>query len=189
LIASNGGGAAAPKVISHAAGEHPEAIDLLMHGFAAVAEGHPGAELLLLGRLEEGAGARLAETASNLGLSDAVTSIGQLEGDDYLRSLTSADVAVELRTGSDGEASQGVCDCLAARVPTIVSSVGWLAELPEPAVLHLPRESSPAELADTIGRVIDDPGLRERIRASQDSYAAANSYERTADRYAELLEL
>ena len=64
-----------------------------------------------------------------------------------------------------------------------------LAEVPEPAVLHVPRELSPGELADTVGRVIDDPELRERIQAFQDSYAAANSYERTAERYAELLEL
>jgi glycosyltransferase involved in cell wall biosynthesis len=188
-IMNDGGGRAAPNVISHAGGEHPEAIDLLMHGFAAIAEERPGAGLVLLGPLEEGAGARLAETASNLGLTDAVSTHGRLEGDAYRRALTSADVAVELRTSSDGEVSQGVCDCLAARLPTVVSSVGWLAELPEPAVLHLTRESSPGELADTIGRLIDDPGLRERIRASQDSYAAANSYERTAERYAELLEL
>ena len=96
---------------------------------------------------------------------------------------------MELRTGSDGEASAAVCDCLAARVPTVVSSVGWLAELPDPAVLRVPRRCSPAALAAAIGRVLDEPELGRRIRAEQDRYAAANSFARVAERYAEILGL
>jgi glycosyltransferase involved in cell wall biosynthesis len=98
-------------------------------------------------------------------------------------------VAVELRTTSDGEASASVCDCLAVRVPTIVSSVGWLGELPDPAVIRVPRECAPSVLAERIGLILDDPDLRERIRSAQDDYATANSYERVAERYAEILAL
>jgi glycosyltransferase involved in cell wall biosynthesis len=184
--ASSSGG---PTLLSHGAGEHAEAIDLLMHALAGIAPDRPGAGLVLLGQLEAGAEARLDETASNLGLSGAVNLAGQLGGDEYWRALASADVAVELRTDSDGEASGSVCDCLAARVPTIVSSVGWLGELPEPTVLHVPRECAPGELAGTIRGVLDDPDLRERIRAAQEEYAVANSYERVAERYAEILGL
>jgi glycosyltransferase involved in cell wall biosynthesis len=181
--------AGGPTVLSHGAGEHPESVDLLMHAFAGLRQGREGARLALLGRLEEGAEARLAETASNLGVGDSVQVRGELEGDSYWHALAEADVAVELRTSSDGEASSSVCDCLAARVPVVVSSVGWLGELPEPAVLHVPRDCAPGELAAAIDRVLDEPDLRARIRDAQDSYAAANSYERVAARYAELLEL
>jgi glycosyltransferase involved in cell wall biosynthesis len=178
-----------PTVLSHGAGENPEAIDLLMHAFAGLANERPGATLLLLGRFEVGARDRLGETASNLGLSDSIRLVGQLEGADYWRTLAGADVAAELRTSTDGEASASVCDCIAARVPTTVSAVGWLGELPSPAVCHVPRECAPGELADSIRRVLDEPALRELIRAAQDGYAAANSYERVAQRYAELLEV
>jgi glycosyltransferase involved in cell wall biosynthesis len=189
-VRRNGGtSAGGTTVLSHGAGEHPEAIDLLMHAFASLAHERQGARLVLLGRFEEGAQERLAETASNLGLSESVRLIGQLEDDAYWRTLAGADVAVELRTSSDGEASASVCDCLAARVPTIVSAVGWLGELPSPAVLHVPRECAPGELTASIRRALDEPDLRKRIRAAQDEYAAANSYERVAERYAELLEL
>jgi glycosyltransferase involved in cell wall biosynthesis len=181
--------AGGPTVLTHGAGEHPESIDLLMHAFAGLARDRPGARLVLLGRLEEGAEVRLVETASNLGLGDSVQLTGQLDGDEYWRALAGADTAVELRTSSDGEASTSVCDCLAARVPTIVSAVGWLGELPSPAVLHVPRECAPGELAAAMESVLDEPELRERIRAAQDEYATANSYERVAERYAELLEL
>ena len=180
---------AATTVLSHGAGEHAESIDLLMHAFAALAQERPGARLVLLGRLEEGAEARLAETASNLGLREAVHLLGRLEGVEYWRAVAGADVAVELRTSCDGEASASVCDCLAARVPLVVSSVGWLGELPSPAVLHVPRECAPSELAGSIRRILDEPDLTERIRTAQDEYAEANSYERVAKRYAELLEL
>jgi glycosyltransferase involved in cell wall biosynthesis len=176
-------------VLSHGAGEHPESVDLLMHGFSRLVGRRPDAKLVLLGSFEEDAEARLHETASNLGLGDVVSLRRHVEGDEYWHALAEADVAVELRTSSDGEASSSVCDCLAARVPVVVSSVGWLGELPEPAALHVPRECAPDELAAAIERVLDGPDLRARIHDAQDSYAAANSYERVAARYTELLEL
>ncbi len=178
-----------PTVVSHGAGEHAESIDLLVHALAGLASARPNAKLQLLGRLEEDAAARLVDTASNLGLDRAVELLGQLEGDAYWRKLAEADVAVELRTGSDGEASASVCDCLASRVPTVVSAVGWLRELPEPAVLHVPRECAPSELLRAVSRILDEGDLRGRMRAAQDEYATANSYERVAERYAELLQL
>ncbi len=178
-----------PTLISHGAGERPEAIDLLLHGFATLAAGRPEARLVLLGHPERAAERRLHETASNLGIREAIELRGPLEETDYWRALGEADVAVQLRTSSDGEASGSVCDCLAARVPTIVSAVGWMEELPGPAVLHLPRDSAPSALAERIEEVLDDSALRERIRTAQDEYAEANSYERVAERYAELLEL
>jgi glycosyltransferase involved in cell wall biosynthesis len=189
-IRRNGGGSHdEPTVLSHGAGEDPEAIDLLVHAFAALARERTGARLVLIGQLERAAEPRLVETASNLGLGDAVRVAGRLEGEDYWHTLAGADVAVELRTTSDGEASASVCDCLAVRVPTIVSSVGWLAELPDPAVVRVPRECAPSVLAERIGLILDDPDLRNRIRSAQDDYATANSYERVAERYAEILAL
>jgi glycosyltransferase involved in cell wall biosynthesis len=180
---------AAPTVISHGTGEGAEAIDLLIHGFAEFARKRPGARLVLLGSLEEGAEARLDETASNLGLVDRVTVKGNLQEDAYWAALAEAEVAVQLRTSTDGEASGSVCDCLAARVPTIVSAVGWYRELPDPVVLHVPPDCLPEELGTRIGNVVDDPALRDRIRCAQDEYADTNSYARVAERYAELLAL
>ena len=109
--------------------------------------------------------------------------------DEYWRALAEADVAVQLRTSSDGEASGSVCDCLAARVPTIVSSIGWLRELPDPVVVHVPRDCPPDALAEKIRGVSDDSMMRRTIRAAQDEYASANSYAKVAERYVELLGL
>jgi UDP:flavonoid glycosyltransferase YjiC (YdhE family) len=56
-------------------------------------------------------------------------------------------------------------------------------------VIRVPRECAPSVLAERIGVILDDPDLRERIRLAQDDYAAANSYERVAELYAEILAL
>jgi glycosyltransferase involved in cell wall biosynthesis len=120
---------------------------------------------------------------------DRVTVKGNLQEDAYWAALAEAEVAVQLRTSTDGEASGSVCDCLAARVPTIVSAVGWYRELPDPVVLHVPPDCLPEELGTRIGNVVDDPALRDRIRCAQDEYADTNSYARVAERYAELLAL
>ena len=136
-------------VISHGVGERAGAIDLLLHGFAEFAAGRPGARLVLLGTLEEAASG-LADTIENLGIADAISTPGHLM-ETSIGGAGRADVAVQLRTSSDGEASGSVCDCLAARVPTIVASIGWLKELPDPVVLHVPRDCPPAALGEKIG--------------------------------------
>jgi glycosyltransferase involved in cell wall biosynthesis len=185
---SRDGASPEPLIVSHAASEGPDAIDLLLHGLAELRARHPGARLALLGELRSGAEERLAETARNLGIADAVERLGRLEGDRYWQVLAAADAAVELRTGTDGEASAGVCDLLAARVPLVVSALGWLGELPEPAVLHVPRGCSAAELGARIEDALDT-STRKRIASAQEELARATSPESVTERYAELLGL
>jgi glycosyltransferase involved in cell wall biosynthesis len=177
-----------PVVVSHAATEGPESIDLLLHGFAELLDRYPGARLALLGEIPGATAARLVETAGNLGLDGALDQRGFLEEDAYRDALARADAAVELRTSTDGEASAAVCDLLAARVPTIVSELGWFGELPEPAVLRVARECSPAQLADRIEEALR-PARRKEIREAQDELAGLSSPERVAERFAELLSL
>jgi glycosyltransferase involved in cell wall biosynthesis len=175
-------------VVSHAATEGPASIDLLLHGFAELRKRHPGARLALLGEIPAATAARLVETARNLGLDGAVDQHGFLTGDAYLDAIAQADAAVELRTSTDGEASAAVCDLLAARVPTVVSALGWLGELPEPAVLHVARGCTPAQLGGRIEEALQ-PARRKEIREAQDELARLSSPERIAERYAELLSL
>jgi glycosyltransferase involved in cell wall biosynthesis len=175
-------------VVSHAATEGPAAIDLLLHGFAELRKRHRGARLALLGKISAATAARLVETAGNLGLDGAIDQRGFLKEDAYRDALARADAAVELRTSTDGEASAGVCDLLAARVPTIVSELGWFGELPEPAVLRVARECSPAQLGNRIEEALR-PARRKEIREAQDELAALSSPERVAERFAELLSL
>jgi hypothetical protein len=82
-----------------------------------------------------------------------------------------------------------VGDLIAARIPTIVSDLGWQAELPDRVVLPVSADSDAATLAARMSSALDDKDGRRSVRQAQDAYAEANSFARVAERYAELLSL
>jgi hypothetical protein len=186
---SPGGGEDGHLVVSQAVDSDIEATELLLHGFSELVSRLPGARLAVIGSLGEEARDGLGKTASQLGIDGSTQITEPLGGEEYWRALAEADLAVQLRTNSEGEASAAVCDCLAARLPTVVSDVGWFRQIPAPAVLAVPPDCPPAELAEQMASAIEDDGLRDRIRAAQDEHAAANSFSRVAERFAEALSL
>jgi glycosyltransferase involved in cell wall biosynthesis len=139
------------------------------------------AELMLVGPVSEVLRAELTELAGTLGIADRVTIAGQVSRPEYLGCLGRADIAVQLRACFYGESSAAVGECLAAGLPTIVSDLGWMAELPESCVRRIHPRSSEAELADAVGRLLAEPlkratlGRRAAEFASQQTFAAAAS--------------
>ena len=123
-------------------------MDVLLEGFAQFAQGQsPEAHLLVVGEVTEGDRSKI--------LGRAVEVLGRAERQDYWRILRAADLAVQLRRGVlGGTPSAAVADCIAARVPTIVSGVGWLGELPENVVAHVPETCTAAQLAEEIGEIV-----------------------------------
>jgi glycosyltransferase involved in cell wall biosynthesis len=162
----------------------------LLEGFAQLAADRPGALLIVLGELADQERASFEQLASRLGVAGWIELRGRVDDDAHWRALRSADVAVRLSSASDrGEASEAVCDCIAARVPTVVREGGWERELPEPAVFTVPVECTAGLLAERLGAILDRPELADRARAAQESYAGANSFARVAERYLEILSL
>src|SRR5262249_15989215 len=58
---------------------------------------------------------------------------GHVSAEQYKKLLREADMAVQLRTVSNGEASAAVADCLATGLPTVATDLGWVSELPADA--------------------------------------------------------
>jgi glycosyltransferase involved in cell wall biosynthesis len=96
---------------------------------------------------------------------------------------------VQLRSGFNAGASGAVSDCIAARVPVIVTGIGWSMELPPDVVINVPEGCSAGGLAERMAEALRDEDLRGRIRAAQDRYARETSFARVAERYAEVLAL
>jgi glycosyltransferase involved in cell wall biosynthesis len=156
---SNGARADAPQVVAIVS---PDRQSELEAAFGLLTASHPGARLRLLS--EQGAPDPAAFSAASL--------------------------AVCLRSDADGgRPSAPVASAIAARVPTIVSDLGWQAELPDQVVLHVPVEFDAASLTERMRVAIEDQVERGTIREAQDSYAEEHSFTRVADRYAELLDL
>ena len=113
-----------------------------------------------------------------------------LDGDSGAgRELRSADLAVYLPSGAEsGRPAGAVGALIAARVPTIVSDVGWAGELPEGVVIPVASDCTAEMLAEAMRSTLDDE-RRRAIQQAQEAYAEENSFARVAERYAELLAL
>jgi glycosyltransferase involved in cell wall biosynthesis len=178
-----------PLIVSFGAVAMVKGLDVILGAFSRLVDERPGARLAFVGHTTDNDGRFVRTLASELGIADNLELRGHVAPDEYWRILRSADIAIQLRTWSNGEASGAVIDCVAARVPTIVSDIGWFSELPDQVVLPVPRDSPPERIAEQMGEVLDDAALRAEIEAAQDEYVAANSYTEVARRYAEILGL
>ena len=81
--------------------------------------------------------------------------------------LSSADLGVQLRTGSRGEASAAVLDCMVYGVPTLVNAHGSLAELPNDCVWKLADRFDHLELVNALNILAknDDKRLELKTQA------------------------
>jgi glycosyltransferase involved in cell wall biosynthesis len=166
-----------------------KANDLIVEAFAKLLCRRPDDRLVFVG---DGGGEYrryLTDLCSELGLEGSVEFLGRVDDDRYWQTLGSADLAVQLRVWSNGEASAAVADSIAANVPTIVSDLGWYGELPAQIVEKVPAQCSRDELAQAMLAILESEERRESIGAAQKAYAEANSFDRVAERYLQVLGL
>lgn len=99
----------------------------------------------------------LRERAKELGLARTLHLHGHLPDEALDSHLGQADLAVNLRWPSMGEASYSQLRAWNLGVPTMVTATGWYAELPGDAVIHVSPEREIDEVAAIIRRLADDP--------------------------------
>jgi glycosyltransferase involved in cell wall biosynthesis len=99
---------------------------------------------------------------------------GYVDDAQYRHYLAAADAAIQLRSGSRGETSAGVLDCLAAGLPTIVNAHGSAAEVPPDACVRIEDAFSDAALRDAIETLLRDAALRTGLGARAGAYMRAH---------------
>jgi glycosyltransferase involved in cell wall biosynthesis len=124
------------------------------------------------------------------GLEDKVTVTGYLPLSKWYTYMKAVDVAVNLRYPTLGETSASVLRLLGEGVPTIVSKVGWYAELPDECVVKVEvGESMRADLRMAVTGLLDD---QERLvqlgRTAQDYVATHHNVQEVARAYVNVLE-
>jgi glycosyltransferase involved in cell wall biosynthesis len=103
--------------------------------------------------------------------------------------LAAADLAIQLRTGSRGETSRTVLDCLAAGVPLIVNAHGSVAELPVDAIWMLDDEFSDTELITALETLHQNADKRDALsRNARELIVTRHAPENCAKQYAEAIE-
>lgn len=114
---------------------------------------------------------------------------GYIENDLYINYLQAADVAVQMRGNSRGEASYTVLDCLAYGLPTIVNSHGAMKELSAQTLIKLPDLFSQKELITAILELRNNAPLINQLTANGTSYIQQYcDLESIANKYFESIE-
>jgi glycosyltransferase involved in cell wall biosynthesis len=114
---------------------------------------------------------------------------GEVSKERYAELLRTADLAVQLRLVSNGEASAAVADCLAAGVPTIVTDLGWTSELPSSVVEKVPPTVGPHQLKDRMRTLLSYASKRAVMSRLALEHARDCSFSRVADAYLDALRL
>ena len=110
-------------------------------------------------------GKGLSDRIARSGASSRVRITGYCEESQYRDYLAAADLGVQLRTGSRGETSAALFDCLSRNVPLLINAHGSATELPDDAVMTLDDNFTDAALSAALERLRTDADFRQRIAA------------------------
>ena len=99
----------------------------------------------------------LRTTIKSLGLNRQVTLHGFVPESDLELALSAADLAVNLRYPTMGEASISQLRIWAHALPTLVTHIGWYAGLPENVVAHVRMEHEGADIKKHLNAFLASP--------------------------------
>lgn len=124
--------------------------------------------VLIIG--ESAPGYRLEDFAARYDLTHQVRFLGYLPIEEAYAYLNLADVCLNLRYPTMGETSGSLIRIMSLGKPTVVSNVGWYAELPDDCVVKIDPANEEAELMAWLRRLVSDAELREKIGKSAQTY-------------------
>ncbi len=157
--------------------------EVIIDGFALLARPDSEVVLAFVGDCDPSYRRQIEARAVQVGVAGRVVLTGRVDEAELDNWLAAARCAVQLRFPTNGESSGSVTRCLAAGVPTVVSDHGPLRELPDNAVLKVPAQVEPAELAQVIQGLVDDHEARNRLRQGALRYSREVSLEAVVDRF------
>ncbi len=129
------------------------------------------------------------ELIQRYGMEDRVSITSHLPMDDFEQYIVNTDIALNMRERTVGETSASLCRILSGGVCSVVSDVGWYAELPADCVVKVSLDAhTDAQLLAFLRRLIEDQELRQRIGENARRYALAeHKIERSADAYLDVI--
>jgi len=150
--------------------------ELLIDALAKLAATVPDAKLVFAGEVDPPYRDVLEERAEELGIEDSVSFTGHVPDQKFKQLQQEAAIAVQLRSVTNGESSAAVSETLAVGLPTVVSKIGSMTELPPDVVVSYDHTTGVVGLADLLGSLLADRQRLTRLSESALQYAARNSF-------------
>jgi glycosyltransferase involved in cell wall biosynthesis len=127
----------------------------------------PSTRLVFVGENLPGEyGAALAAKLDEPAFAGRATITGRVSEEQYRLYLQAADLAIQLRSFTQGETSAAVLDCMNYGVATIVNAVGSLSEIAADCVLRLDANFADADLEIAISSLRDSYTSRRTLGAN-----------------------
>jgi glycosyltransferase involved in cell wall biosynthesis len=161
---------------------------LLCAAFVLAAQQLPDITFAFVGHLGDGS---LRSTMDSLiergGVRGRIVVTDWQDEEQYATWLSRSLITIQPRATFNGEASAAVTESIGAGIPTIVSDVGWMAELPDDVAIKVATTVSAEHLARLIVDLARSP---ERLRAMSErslDYAAEHSFDAVAQRLIDII--
>ncbi|MDH4364151.1 MAG: glycosyltransferase, partial [Acidimicrobiia bacterium] len=161
--------------------------DLMVAALPTVVSAVPGAVLRFVGEVEDHHRRDLLAQAADLGVEQRVVFTDHLDDEAFFQAQRSAAVAVQLRAVTNAESSAAVAELLSLGVPTVVTDLGAMTELPDDAVVKIDAAASGFELGEVLVSLLTDDTRRAALAEGAQAYARANSFAQAAAVLAKLL--
>ncbi len=113
---------------------------------------------------------------------DEIPITGYVSKEKYQEILETTCLAVQLREWSNGESSAAVAECLNDGIPTLVTDIGSMSEIPDEAVIKVPRDISVEALTKRISQLLSDEQMRMSLSLGALRYASSNTFTHAAHR-------
>jgi glycosyltransferase involved in cell wall biosynthesis len=134
-------------------------------------------------------GKQLMDRIAGSGVASRIRLAGYFEESRYRDYVAAADLGVQLRSGSRGETSGRIFDCLSRSVPLLINAHGSAAELPDDVVMKLDDDFTDEALCAALERLRRDMHLRQNLAARGALHLRrAHHPERIAEQYREIIE-
>ena len=101
---------------------------------------------------------------------ESIRSTGYVTDELYEKYIMAADVAVQLRSGSRGETSKAVLDCMSFGVPVILNDYATFKDYPDDVVCKLSEVPAAAELKNKLAELKQDEDKRRDISVKSQKY-------------------
>ncbi|NPV70659.1 MAG: glycosyltransferase [Firmicutes bacterium] len=113
---------------------------------------------------------RLEAYATKYGIAPVVRMLGYLPIEAAYAYLRCADICVNLRYPTMGETSSSLIRIMSLGKPTLVSNVGWYADLPDDSVVKIDPLNEEEGLTSWLRRLVSDGELRDKIGETAKAY-------------------